>query len=517
MSGIGAMQDNMIVIGARRISRQELLDHGNRAATALDEVGVREGDAIALLIRNDPCYFEVLHAAALLGAYVVPLNWHSTADEIAYILSDCTPRALIGHADLIGTVGRVIPADLPTFVIDDRTADKLPSPGSILSHVKSWADFRNEAAQWEQPARAMRGTMIYTSGTTGHPKGVRRTPMTQEQIKKNAALLREIYGIKERMRAFVCGPLYHASPGAFARQAFQHADLTVLQQSFDPEDLLRVIAEYRITHLTMVPTMFVRLLRLSEEVRRSYDLSSIRWVTHTGAACPPDVKCRMIEWWGPVIHETYGATETGPAVGCNTEEWLAHPGTVGRPMAGTEIRIYDEDGDEVTPGGIGEIYLRTEAYSDFTYHGRPDQRAQVDRGGLVTCGDVGYLDPGGFLYISDRKRDMVISGGVNIYPAEIENVLVNCPGVRDCAVFGIPDEEFGESLIAAIEAESDAQPAPANIMAFLERRLARFKVPRRFVFHEALPREASGKIFKRKLRDRYLQSGIAPASVTFSD
>lgn len=503
------MAGKTILIGNRHVARGDLLDQGSRAATALEAVGVREGDAIALLIRNDPCYFEILHAAALLGAYVVPLNWHSKADEIAYILADCTPGALIGHRDLIGAVGQAIPAGLPTFLVDDpatSAVSSIPSP----PRAQDWPTFRDRAAHWEQPARAPRGTMIYTSGTTGHPKGVRRAPMTPEQVKKNAMLLQEIYGIEAGMRAFVCGPLYHASPGAFARQAFQHADLTVLQQNFDPEDLLRAIAEHRVTHLTMVPTMFVRLLRLGDAVRSRYDLSSIRWVTHTGAACPPDVKRGMIEWWGPVIHETYGATETGAAVGCDTQDWLAHPGTVGRPMTGTELKIYDEAGREVAAGGIGEIYLRTEAYSDFTYHGRPEQRAQVDRAGLVTCGDVGYLDADGFLYICDRKRDMVISGGVNIYPAEIENVLVNCPGVRDCAVFGVPDPEFGESLIAAIEAEPGAKPAPADVVVFLEQRLARFKVPRRLVFHDALPREASGKIFKRKLRDQYLQPGVLP-------
>jgi long-chain acyl-CoA synthetase len=180
-------------------------------------------------------------------------------------------------------------------------------------------------------------------------------------------------------------------------------------------------------------------------------------------------------------------------------------------MRGTDIRIYDDNEKELGPSGIGEIFLRTEAYSDFTYHGRPDQRQEVDRGGLVTCGDIGYLDSDGFLYICDRKRDMVISGGVNIYPAEIENVLVTCPGVRDCAVFGVPDEEFGEALIAAIEAEAGAVLQPSQIAAFLEQRLARFKVPKRFIFHDALPREASGKIFKRKLRDRYLQSAPARA------
>jgi long-chain acyl-CoA synthetase len=511
MSGVDAVPGRIVMIGSHRVTRDVLLDQGARAATALNQIGVAEGDAIALLIRNDPSYFEIIQAAAHLGAYVVPLNWHSTADEIDYILKDCTPRALIGHADLIERVAAVIPAELSTFAIAGPAPDDSAAPVSRLAHLRHWSVFRDQASPWTMPPRAPRGTMIYTSGTTGHPKGVRRAPMKPDQVTKNAILLREIYGIEEGMRAFVCGPLYHASPGAFARQAFQHAELTVLQQNFDPEDLLRTIADHRITHLTMVPTMFVRLLRLDDRVRRRCDVSSVRWVTHTGAACPPDVKREMIAWWGPVVHETYGATETGPAVGCDSLEWLAHPGTVGRPMAGTEIKIYDENANELGPTGIGEIFLRTEAYSDFTYHGRPDQRQQVDRDGLVTCGDVGYLNTDGFLFICDRKRDMVISGGVNVYPVEIENVLVNCPGVRDCAVFGVPDDEFGESLVAAIEPEPESRPVACDIAAYLEKRLARFKVPKRFVFHDALPREASGKIFKRKLRDRYLQTAATSA------
>ncbi|WP_454621229.1 AMP-binding protein [Bradyrhizobium cenepequi] len=492
--------DRSVVIGTQSVSCEALLALGKRAASALAAAGVNEGDAIALLIRNDPIYFEVMQAASLLGAYVVPLNWHSSADEIGYILSDCTPRALVGHAGLLQGISAAIPADLPTFFVASDVATDAPSC------ARAWAPYRDRFTAWSEPARAPRGTMIYTSGTTGRPKGVRRAPMSPEQVSRNAILLRRIYGIEQGMRAFVCGPLYHASPGAFARQAFQNADLVVLQHNFDPEGLLQTIEQYRITHLTMVPTMFVRLLRLGDEIRSKYNVSSIRWATHTGAACPPDVKRRMIEWWGPVIHETYGATETGPAVGCNSYEWLSHPGTVGRAMPGTTLRIYDEEGRELGTGQTGEIYLRTEAYADFTYHGRPKQREEIDRGGLVTCGDVGYVDAEGYLFICDRKRDMVISGGVNIYPAEIENVLVNCPGVRDCAVFGAPDEEFGESLVAAIEAEGAIQLRPEAITTFLERHIARFKIPKRFVFHDALPREASGKIFKRKLRDAYLQA-----------
>jgi long-chain acyl-CoA synthetase len=495
--------DAAVVLGEQRVPRRDLVDRGARAASALASAGVREGDAIALLLQNDPVYFELIHAAALLGAYVVPLNWHSSADEIRYILADCTPGALIGHRSLLDAAASAIPDSLATFVVQHPR-------GAAVSDVdgwpwRSWEHFRDGFSAWCEPARAPRGTMIYTSGTTGRPKGVRRQPMTAEQVAHNSALLKLIYGIETGMRAYVCGPLYHASPGAFARQAFQHAELVVLQHGFDPEDLLRTVAQHRITHLTMVPTMFVRLLRLSEEVRSRYDVSSIKWVTHTGAACPPEVKRQMIAWWGPVIYETYGATETGPAIGCSSQEWLAHPGTVGRAMAGTTVRIYDEQGAPVGAGEVGEIYLRTQAYSDFTYHNRSEQRREIDRDGLVTCGDVGYLDADGYLFICDRKRDMVISGGVNIYPAEIESVLVNCPGVRDCAVFGVPDEEFGECLVAAVEPDDDRQVTPAKAMEFLQRHVARFKIPKRFLMLDALPREASGKLLKRKLRDAYLQ------------
>ena len=235
MSGVSTVPSKTITLGGCSVLRQTLLDRGSRAATALDQIGVREGDAIALFIRNDPCYFEIIQAAVHLGAYVVPLNWHSTADEIGYILSDCVPRVLIGHADLLERVAGGIPSDLQAFAISDLADDATSMSIQRSARIRDWPAFRDKAAAWTGPARAPRGTMIYTSGTTGHPKGVRRAPMKPEQVKKNAALLREIYGTEEGMRAFVCGPLYHASPGAFARQAFQYADLTVLQHNFEAE------------------------------------------------------------------------------------------------------------------------------------------------------------------------------------------------------------------------------------------------------------------------------------------
>jgi long-chain acyl-CoA synthetase len=279
--------------------------------------------------------------------------------------------------------------------------------------------------------------------------------------------------------------------------------LAILQPRFDAEELLRFIEQYRITHLHMVPTMFVRLLRLPEEVKRRYDLSSLEWVVHGAAPCPVDVKQAMIEWWGPVIGEYYGATETGIATFHNSEEALSKPGTVGRPASGGTVRIYGADGRVLPAGGVGEIFLWLDGFPDFTYHGLDDKRREVGRDGLVTLGDVGYLDEDGYLFICDRARDMVISGGVNIYPAEVEMALLAMPGVRDCAVFGIPDKEFGETLCAHIESDPTARLDATEVTAFLRGRLAAFKVPRAIVFDTTLPREDSGKIMKRKLREPY--------------
>ena len=300
------------------------------------------------------------------------------------------------------------------------------------------------------------------------------------------------------------GPLYHASPNAYGRQALMAAELLVLQSKFDPEETLALIERHRITNAVMVPTMFVRILRLPQAVRERYDLSSLRWVTHTGAPCPREVKQALMDWWGPIIYETYGGTETGTATLAMPQDWLAHPGSVGVPTPGTRMAFYGEDGRPVAPGEPGEIYVRVPAYADFTYLNHPEKRQRAERDGLISMGDVGYLKDGR-LYLCDRRSDMVISGGTNIYPAEIEMVLTQCPGVHDCAVFGIPDEDFGESLAAAVELQPGAALTVAQIQAYLGEHLAKYKVPRRIDFHPALPREDSGKIFKRRLRDPFWQ------------
>lgn len=305
------------------------------------------------------------------------------------------------------------------------------------------------------------------------------------------------------MRTAVAAPLYHFAPNSVALAAARLAELLVLLPRFEPEQLLALIARERLTQLWLVPTMFVRLLKLPPEVRRRYDVSSLEFVIHAGAPCSADVKERMIDWFGPIINELYGSTESGPVAFCTSEEWLSHRGTVGRLTEGTRVEICDDAGHALPVGAAGEIFMRVGNYPDFTYHNNPEKRAEISRGDLISCGDVGYLDRDDFLYICDRKRDMVISGGVNIYPAEIEATICDLDDVQDCAVFGIPDPEYGEALMALVQPLQGARVDPARILAELKTRMAAFKLPRMIEIVAELPREDSGKIFKRLLRERY--------------
>jgi len=351
-------------------------------------------------------------------------------------------------------------------------------------------------------------TMIYTSGTTGAPKGVRRLPSSAEAVARIAEVVETVFGFRDGgdIRTVVTGPMYHAAPNAYGMFAVRKGGFCLLQPRFDAEGLLQLIEQHRIAHMHMVPTMFVRLLKLPDAVKRRYDLSSLRFVVHAAAPCPADVKRQMIDWWGPIINEYYGSTETSAVVFCNSQDALRKPGTVGRALPGARVRILDDNGRSLGANEVGEVYARIEGTPDFTYHGRDDLRREIERDGLITVGDVGYLDDEGFLFLCDRKKDMVISGGVNIYPAEIEAVLLSCPGIRDCAVFGIPDEEYGEALCAYVQPESGISLHEPAIRAHLATKLARYKLPKIIEFRADLPREDSGKIFKRKLRAPYWQS-----------
>jgi long-chain acyl-CoA synthetase len=502
-----------IISGDREISREAIMERSARAASGFAALGVKAGDAVAVILRNDFPFFEASYAAQRLGAYNVPVNWHGKAPEIGYVLRDCGAKAIVAHADLLPQIVPALPQDVPLFVVptppEIAAAYGIPAADcAVPAGMRAWDEWLAGFAPLPAGVPSAPSSMIYTSGTTGHPKGVRRLDLGPSFVELTARVAREVLGFSpgRPVRTVITGPLYHSAPNFYGLHAVREGALAILQPRFAAEDLLRLVERHRITHLHMVPTMFVRLLRLPEGVRRRYDLSSLERVLYGAAPCPPEVKRAMIDWWGPVLAEYYGGTEIGFATLHTAEDALKKPGAVGRPLSGVAIRIYDEAGRALPPGEIGEIYARHAEAPDFTYHGLPDKRREIERDGLISLGDVGYLDEDGCLFLCDRKRDMVISGGVNIYPAEIEAVLLALPGVRDCAVFGIPHEEFGEALCACIEPEPGAALDEATIRAFLSERLADFKVPRMIRFETGLPREDSGKLVKRKLRDPYWEA-----------
>ncbi len=477
-----------------------------RAASGLADAGVKQGDCVALLLRNDFAFLEVSLAAVRLGAYAVPINWHFRGEEIAYILADCGAKVLVAHADLLAPVADAIPAAVNVLTV--ATPPEIAgaygtAPGGVSAGATEWDSWLAAHEPWQGAPLPQTSSMIYTSGTTGRPKGVRRQPMTAALEARMGDYRERVYGLKPGVRTMIPGPLYHSAPNAFALRAARVASLIALMPRFDPEAFLSMVETHRIEAMFMVPTMFVRLLKLPAEVRSRYDLSSLKFVMHAAAPCPPEVKRGMIDWLGPVIHEFYGSTESGAVTVVDSHEWLARPGTVGQAIHGAEVRIYDDAGGRLGPGAVGEVYTRLEFLPEFTYHQLPDKRVEIDRDGFITSGDVGYLDDAGYLFLCDRKRDMVISGGVNIYPAEIEAVLITCPGVKDCAVFGIPDAEFGEQLMAVVEAQAGMPLAVTDVRAYLGQHLAGYKVPKHIEFGTGLPREDSGKIFKRRLRDPY--------------
>lgn len=502
--------ERWIVSGERRRSAEQVFEHARRAATGLAGLGVTTGSAVAILMRNSIEFLEASNAVGRLGAYPVPLNWHLAPDEIAYVVRDCETRTLIAHRDLLGLVppGLLEEAGITTIVVDTPPGASVAYPSATAGEVKrsalAWGDWiaAQEPLPEEHRSPAPEST-IYTSGTTGRPKGVRRRLPTVEQKAQLDRLREEVYFLKPGIRLLVPAPLYHAAPNVFSLRGLEVADRLVLMPRFDPENFLRLVEEHRITSTVMVPTMFVRLLRLPEEVRRSYDISSLKTVLHAAAPCPPEVKRQIIEWFGPVVYEWYGTTETSVVTRCSTEEWLRFPGTVGRPIAGARVEIIDADGRPAPAGQEGEIYMKLEFMPDFTYHKRDAERATVGRGELVTGGDIGYLNEEGFLFICDRKKDMVISGGVNIYPSEIESALLELAEVADCAVIGIPDAEYGESLLAIVV--PDGEVSADSIRSHLANRLAKFKMPKHVEFRQSLPRDDVGKLLKRKLREPYWQ------------
>ncbi len=497
------LPDGTIWLGDRSVAKPALGADALRAAAGLRALGIGDGDVVAVFMRNDFPFPTAVLAANLAGAYAAPVNWHLRGEEAAAILADCRAAALVIHADLLPVVAGRVP-EATRLIVAETPADVAAAYGQAPTPVPDghldWQALIDDNAPIADPA-AGRFTMIYTSGTTAAPKGVTRAVTDPEMLALAGRNAAEMFGLRDGMSTAMNGPVYHSATFSYMSSSLRlEGDLTLMPR-FDAEDLLRLIEARRISHMHMVPTMFTRLLRLPDEVRSRYDLSSLEHIIHGAAPCPPEIKRAMIEWWGPVIWEYYGSTEASISTIIGSEAWLARPGSVGPLFEGREVEIRDADGNALATGEQGEIFIRLTENTAFTYRNQPELDAETRAGVWFSNGDVGYFDDTGHLFLCDRAKDMIISGGVNIFPSEIEAVILGHPQVRDCAVFGIPDTEYGEAIAAAVEA--DGEVTGDDIRALVTEKLARYKAPRVVDFHDALPREDSGKIFKRKLRDPF--------------
>ena len=493
----------------QRHSQAALEVRAAKGASALVALGAGADVPVAVIMRNDLQQLEIMRAAALAGTVIVALNWHAAADEVTAICEDSGARFIIIHRDLIDALqpvmeGRTViavtpgPALCAAYNIDESQAQADPDSVEWNTLVETYTPLVER--------EMMRPLLRYTSGSTGAPKGVRRTgdgPRKDfEEVLRRVGT--EMMRLQPGSRFFTAAPIYHSAPSTLTNAAMVSDEVsTLVAAKFEPEAFLAAIETHQITHIYLVPTMMSRMLKLPDEVRERYDLSSVEYCVSTGSPWPHDLKAAMIDWWGPVFWESYGATEIGFMTMASSQDALEKPGTAGRVQMGCTVLILDADGNELPAGEVGEIYARMDAFGGFDYSNDPDSRVAGEKHGHFSVGDLGWLDKDGYLFITDRKKDMIISGGANIFPAEIEAVLMRAPFIRDVAVFGAPDPEFGEQIVAAIEPSDGWTPNPDAVMEFLDGKLARFKHPRIVDFHEALPREDSGKIFKPRLRAPY--------------
>jgi acyl-CoA synthetase (AMP-forming)/AMP-acid ligase II len=492
----------LVMLGSGEVvTYRDYEERANRIAQFLRRQGLQRGDHIAVLSENNPWMLAVEGAAERTGLYYTLVNSYLSPDEVSYVVDNCRARVFFATSAR-AAVARDAAARTPQverFVMIGRDGAG-----------EGWEPL--DAVIAGMPARPvddeqLGAAMLYSSGTTGQPKGILRPlpDMHPGEPLPVMAFAVEMYGLRTGMTYLNPAPLYHSAPQASVSLALRLGATTVIMEHFDPEAWLAAVERYRVTHCQMVPTMFHRLLRLPEEVRAKYDLSSLECVLHAAAPCPVPVKQAMIDWLGPILREYYGATEANGFTLCTSEEWLAHPGTVGRAILG-EVVIRHEDGRHCPPGVDGTVWFR--GATNFEYFGDPDKTAagRDEDGRLSTVGDVGHLDGDGWLYLTDRRSYMIISGGVNIYPQETENLLSTHPAVADVAVIGVPDEEMGEAVKAVVQPTPGHPPGPElerELIGFCRQHLAHFKCPRTVDFTDELPRLPTGKLYKRLVRDRY--------------
>jgi acyl-CoA synthetase (AMP-forming)/AMP-acid ligase II len=482
----------------RTVSYRELNDASNRVAQMLQALGLRYGDSIAVFMENNEHYFPLCWGAHRSGLYYTCISSYLTAPEIDYIVRDCGAKAVFVTAARAEASNALLP-------LLQGVGHRFVAGGDLPGYR------RYEAAVADCPAtplaREWEGAdMLYSSGTTGRPKGI-KIPLKDEPLGTPGTLLtlgKALYGLDENVVYLSPAPLYHAAPLRFNLTVQRLGGTCIVMEHFDAEQSLALIEKHRCTHSQWVPTMFVRMLKLPEAVRRRYDVSSMKVAIHAAAPCPVPVKEQMIDWWGPVLHEYYAGTEGNGFTAIDSRAWLAHKGSVGKALVGV-VHIVDDDGNELPTGEAGTIYFADG--NAFEYHNDPSKTAESRNArGWTTLGDVGYLDAEGYLYLTDRKAYMIISGGVNIYPQEVENLLVTHPAVLDCAVIGVPNEDFGEEVKAVVQPAAGARPGPDladELIGFCRGRLAHVKCPRSVDFVDELPRHANGKLYKRLIRDRY--------------
>lgn len=480
------------------LTYRELEEQSNQVAHYFRSKGLKTGDHVAMFLENHLLFYVWCWGAQRAGLYFTAISTRLSAPEAAYIVNDCDARILLSSKQLGQVAGEML-GDVP------KVEECLMVDG-VQDGFKSFEETIAEFPRTRIADETAGMDMLYSSGTTGRPKGV-KIPLTGESIDAENPLMevtRTIYQFSDDMIYLSPAPLYHAAPMRFNMTIMRCGGTSVMMEHFNEEEALRLIEKYQITHSQWVPTMFVRMLKMPEDVRTKYDVSSLKLAIHAAAPCPIEVKRQMIDWWGPILFEYYAGSEGNGATYINSEDWLAHPGSVGRSLTAT-LHIVDEDGSELPPGEIGTIYF--EGGGDFAYHKDEDKTAgSYDHRGWSTLGDIGYVDEEGYLYLTDRKAFMIISGGVNIYPQEAENVLIGHPKVADVAVFGVPNEEFGEEVKAAVQPANWAdrgEDLEQELIAYCKEHLASIKCPRSVDFDEELPRHPTGKLYKRLLRDRY--------------
>jgi long-chain acyl-CoA synthetase len=484
----------------KHVSYGELAAMANRLSHGLRAMGLETGGGIAVALPNSVDFLALYFAAVQVGLYFTPINWHLVGPEIAYIVDDSEASVFIAHADF---------ADAATNAANEvgLSPDRLFAVGDIPG-FRSYSELSEGQPDSLPPDRTAGSNMQYTSGTTGRPKGVRRklSGMNPDDAAALSGLFFSLFGIKAHDgNVHICGsPLYHTAPLIFTTTSTSLGHSVVLMEKWTPEDMLRLIERYRVTTSHMVPTQFHRLLALPDDVKERYDLSSLRTMIHAAAPCPVEIKQRMLDWWGPVIVEYYAATEGGGTL-VTPEQWLKKPGTVGTPWPTSEIKIFDDEGNDVPTGEPGTVYMRMGA-GEFEYFKDEEKTRKARHAGYFTVGDIGYLDEDGYLFLCDRKSDMIISGGANIYPAEIEGVFLTHPKVGDVAVFGIPHPDWGEEIKAVIEPADGIEASEDltnELLAFASERLGKFKLPKSIDYIEEMPRDPNGKLYKRRLRDPY--------------